>query len=66
MTTVRRAAELAEQHRLRAYDAVQLATADLLQASVRAPAAFACFDNALNEAALRLDLKLITDGWPVS
>lgn len=64
--TVRRAAELAEQHRLRAYDAVHLATADLLQATVRAPVAFACFDNALNEAALRLDLKLITDGWPVS
>jgi hypothetical protein len=51
---------------LRAYDAVHLATADLLQANVRAPVAFACFDNALNEAALRLDLKLITDGWPVS
>lgn len=66
VTTVRRTAELAEQHRLRAYDAVHLATADLLQAAIRAPVAFACFDNALNEAALRLDLKLITDGWLVS
>jgi uncharacterized protein len=66
VTTVRRAAELAEQHRLRAYDAVHLATADLLQAAIRAPVAFACFDNALNEVALRLDLKLITDGWLVS
>ena len=61
-TTVRRAAELAEQHRLRAYDAVHLATADLLQAAVRAPIAFACFDNALNEAALRLGLKSIAGG----
>jgi len=66
VTTGRRAAELAEQHRLRAYDAVHLATADLLQAAIRAPVAFACFDNALNEAALRLDLKLISDDWLVS
>lgn len=61
-TTARHAAELAEQHRLRAYDAVHLATADLLQAAVRAPIAFACFDDALNEAALRLGLKSIAGG----
>jgi uncharacterized protein len=59
VTTVRRAAELAEQHRLRAYDAVHLATVDLLQAAVRAPVTFACFDNGLNEAAFRLGLKLL-------
>jgi uncharacterized protein len=58
-TTLRRAADLAELHRLRAYDAVHLATADLLQAAVRAPVAFACFDNALNEAASWLGLKLV-------
>jgi hypothetical protein len=48
------------------HESIRTRPADLLQAAIRAPVAFACFDNALNEAALRLDLKLITDGWLVS
>ena len=61
-TTIRRAGDLAEQYRLRAYDALHLATADLLQAAIRSAVGFACFDDALNGAAARLGLRLIADG----
>lgn len=60
-TTVRRAGDLAEQYRLRAYDALHLASANLLEAAVRSAVTFACFDDALNEAAGRLGLRLIAD-----
>jgi hypothetical protein len=46
---------------LRAYDALHLATADLLQAAIRSALGFACFDDALNGAAARLGLTLIAD-----
>ena len=48
---VRRAGELAEAHGLRAYDALHLASADLLQTAGAAPVIFACFDSALARAA---------------
>lgn len=48
---VRRAGELAEEHGLRALDALHLATADSLQAALRDGVTFACFDDALNAAA---------------
>lgn len=48
---VRRAGELCGQHSLRAYDAVHLATADILQGLLGVSIIFACFDNALNRAA---------------
>ena len=48
---VRKAGELAEEHGLRALDALHLATADSLQAALRDAVTFACFDDALNGAA---------------
>lgn len=60
-TTIRRAGDLAEQNRLRAYDALHLATADLLQSATGSAVSFACFDDALNGAAARLGLRLIAD-----
>ncbi|HEX5482652.1 MAG TPA: type II toxin-antitoxin system VapC family toxin [Terriglobia bacterium] len=48
---VRKAGELAEQHALRALDALHLAAADSLQAALRVAVTFACFDGALNGAA---------------
>ncbi len=48
---VRKAGDLAEGHALRAFDALHLATADSLQAVLRAAVTFACFDTALNGAA---------------
>lgn len=58
-TTVRRAGGLAEQYGLRGYDALHLATADLVQAATRSVVSFACFDDALNRAAARLGMKLL-------
>ena len=57
-TTIRRAGDLAEQYRLRAYDAVHLATVELLQEAVRSAVGFACFDDALNRAATKLGLTI--------
>ncbi|GJL55992.1 MAG: twitching motility protein PilT [Nitrospirales bacterium] len=48
---VRQAGELAEEYRLRAYDAVHLASALHLHASVEEPVSFVCFDSRLNRAA---------------
>jgi len=48
---VRKAGELAEQHALRALDALHLATADSLQTALRDAVIFACFDDNLNGAA---------------
>ena len=48
---VQRAAELAERHELRAYDALHLAAAHLLQATGPQPVRFKCFDHRLNRAA---------------
>lgn len=57
--TVRRAGVLAEQYGLRAYDGIHLASVESIQLSVRAPTTFACFDKALNEAAVSLGLSLL-------
>lgn len=58
-TIVRKAADLIEEHPLRALDALHLATADSLQAVLRAVVTFACFDRALNEAARRRELEIL-------
>src|SRR5438105_1855474 len=46
--TVRRAAELAEQHALRGFDALHLASAALLQVELQSEVIFGCFDSALS------------------
>lgn len=56
---VRKAGQLAEQHALRALDALHLATADSLQSALRDPVTFACFDSALNGAAEARGLELL-------
>ena len=56
---VRKAGELAEEHGLRALDALHLATADSLQAALRDAVTFACFDDALNRAAEARGLVLL-------
>jgi uncharacterized protein len=60
-TTIRRAGDLAEQYRLKAYDALHLATVDLMEVTLRSSVRFACFDDALNRAAARLGFALIGD-----
>ncbi len=56
-TTVRRAADLAEQYGLRGYDSLHLAAGEMLQRALRVPITFACFDRELNEAARDLDME---------
>ncbi len=56
---VRKAGDLAEEHALRAFDALHLATADSLQGVLRAAVTFACFDGALNGAAEVHGLELL-------
>lgn len=53
---VHRAADLAEQFRLRAYDAIHLATAERVFRDTHIQVRFACFDAALNRAASTLGL----------
>jgi uncharacterized protein len=59
--TVRRAGDLAEQFRLRAYDAIHLATANGLYRETQSRIGFACFDGALSRAASTLGLILVAD-----
>lgn len=56
---VLKAGDLTEEHALRALDALHLATADSLQAVLRAAVTFACFDGALNGAAKIRGLELL-------
>ena len=56
---IRRAAELAEAHALRAYDAVHLASAKLLRERVREAILFAAWDSNLLSAAKREGLNLV-------
>ncbi len=56
---IRKAGQLAEEHALRALDALHLATADSLQIALREAVIFACFDGALNEAAEARGLALL-------
>jgi predicted nucleic acid-binding protein len=56
---VNRAADLAEQFQLRAYDALHLATADRLSRETGSPVSFLGFDAALNDAAAKLGLTVV-------
>jgi uncharacterized protein len=58
-TVVRKAGNLTEEYALRALDALHLATADSLQAVLRATVTFGCFDGALNGAAKIRGLELL-------
>lgn len=53
---IHRAAELAEELGLRAYDSIHLAAADRLRTVTGEVITFACFDVALDEAAARIGL----------
>jgi len=54
---VREGARLAEAHRLRAYDAVHLASATFLRGRLAGPIVFACWDLRLERAAKREGLE---------
>ncbi|MBV8772830.1 MAG: type II toxin-antitoxin system VapC family toxin [Deltaproteobacteria bacterium] len=56
---VRRAGDLAEQFKLRAYDAVHLATAERVFGDTGSCVRFACFDAASNRAASILGLIVL-------
>ena len=56
---IRRAADLAEAHALRAYDAIHLASAKLLRERVQGPILFASWDADLLAAAGREGLNLL-------
>ena len=60
LETVRRAGDLAEQFQLRGYDALHLATADLLSRETGALISFLGFDTALNDAASKLGPRIVT------
>ena len=53
------AGEHADLYALRAYDAVQLATADHLARQSEKPVKFACFDRRLNKAATALGMECL-------
>lgn len=57
-TLLERAAEFSEAFGLRAYDVVQLASAQELRLAVDEPVVFACFDRRLNQAAGVLGLEV--------
>ena len=61
-TTVERAASLAWQHGLRAYDALHLASALVWKEAMGEEAIFACFDKRLNQAGKAAGLH----AWPES
>jgi len=56
---VRSAAELAAIHPLRAYDAIHLASAKVLQERLQGPIFFACWDSRLSAIAKREGLTLV-------
>ena len=56
---VRYAAGLVERFGLRAYESVHLASADRLHRETRSAVSFACFDDALNNAAATLGMRLV-------
>ncbi len=55
---IHQAASLTERHRLRAYDAVHLASASVLRDRLSDPVVFACWDDALQAAARREHLDV--------
>lgn len=56
---IRRAAELAATYPLRAYDAIHLASAKVLQERLQGPIFFACWDSNLSASAKREGLTLV-------
>ena len=56
---VKRAGQLAEQHGLRGYDAIQLSSAVLMREETRQVVSFCCFDDRLVRAGRREDLKSV-------
>lgn len=56
---IRRAADLAAIHPLRAYDAMHLASAKVLQERLQGPIFFACWDSNLSAGAKREGLSLV-------
>lgn len=56
---VKRAGQLAEQHGLRGYDAIQLSSAVLMREETRQVVSFCCFDDRLLRAGRREDLKSV-------
>lgn len=62
---IRRAASMAERHRLRAYDAVHLASAGLLKDRLSGPVVFAGWDDALQTAARREHLDILRPPRPL-
>lgn len=56
---IRSAAELAAIHPLRAYDALHLASAKVLQQRLHGPIGFACWDSRLSTIAKREGLSLV-------
>ncbi len=57
---IHEAAETAESYKLRAYDAVHLASALTIAARLETLVVFACWDSGLEEAARRAGLQLLT------
>lgn len=58
-SVIREGARLAERHRLRAYDAVHLASATVLRDAGREPVVFASWDTVLGRAARRERLSML-------
>jgi predicted nucleic acid-binding protein len=56
---VRHAADMAERHRLRAYDAIHLASGLTMQARAEEAVTFACWDQTLQKAAGAAKLKVL-------
>ena len=57
--TISRAAKLVALHPLKAYDAIHLAGATMLQQETGSAVTFACFDAALNRAASAMGLRCL-------
>lgn len=58
-TLIREAARFAENHRLRAYDAIHLASATSVRREIGGSVTFACWDGALERAARREGLEVL-------
>jgi len=58
---VEQAGEYAAAFSLRAYDAVQLAAAQLMRLTLQTPSLFLCYDRQLNRAARAIGLRLPAD-----
>ena len=59
---VRDAGDVAERYRLRAYDALHLASALTFQMKLQEPVTFACWDTTLSNAAAAAKLGILSSG----